>query len=112
MQEYFAGGRPQLGPCLCTNGWCAVQRVHQSVHRLQLPQTALQVLQSLQAPLLVWPPDLVCTRGGSTETRGAAGSAMPRIVVWCIQAGENPLSQKKEFFNLELFAAKRFDGSS
>ena len=77
------GGRPQLGPILCTNGWCAVHRVHQWVHRLQLPQTALQVLQSPQAPLVVWPPDLVCTRGGSTETRGAAGSAMPRIVVWC-----------------------------
>ena len=77
--EYFAGGG---GGSLGLAEACA-GAVHQWVHRLQLPQTALQVLQSLQAPLVVWPPDLVCTRGGSTETRGAAGSAMPRIVVWC-----------------------------
>ena len=99
MQKYFAGGQGGEAAAwawpACTNGWCAVQGVHQWVHRLQLPQTALQVLQSPQAPLVFWPPDLVCTRAGSTETGGAAGSALPRIVVWCIPAEENYVEPEK-----------------
>ena len=78
--ENFAGGG---GGSLGLAEACA-GAVHQWVHRLQLPQTPLQVLQSPQAPPLVWPPGFVCTRARSTETRGAAFSAMPRNVVWCI----------------------------
>ena len=88
----------------------SVQSVHQWVHRLQLSQTALQVLQSLPAPPLVWPPGRVCTRARSTETRGAAaivqcpatssGAFFPRKITSATK--KNYLTQKKSvFLNLE-----------
>ena len=92
MQKYFAGGDRQLGPgggglcavwcVLCTNAVCRVVCTN-GCSACSCRRRRCRCCSVSQAPPLVWPPDLVCTRARSTETRCSNAPHRRLVQTWC-----------------------------